>query len=466
MELRQSSPIVESSPNMFRPPINRTMRVLDRSFFRKTLPLSAARVNGNKMISKCRAELERSKDLLRMARIGSVQPDPDTDMASWGRKCLLLKPEVRYEDSSTWSPKLLELVRSNEIALVPFSLDLDYNFWTYHDILTSIMPEEEQEELPSGFNTVGHIAHLNLRSQYLPYKTLIATVLLDKCPTIKTVINKVDDVGSDNEYRTFDYELLAGEPNLNVEVKEQGCFFQFNYSKVYWNSKLDTEHRRIVQLFQVGEAVCDVMAGVGPFAVPAGKKRVFVWANDLNPASYASLKHAIARNKVVNFVKPFNKDGHQFIRSSAASLLETKTNIYLTDKSPRQGTTSTCAAQPTVRKKLVQPRTFAHYILNLPASALSFLPSFVGLYAGQETLFAPHTTANLPMVHVYCFSTKSDTNEEEKIKICAEISQMLRFEITPQTPEVLIWEVRDVAPQKRLFCASFRLPAEVAFRGN
>jgi tRNA (guanine37-N1)-methyltransferase len=53
-----------------------------------------------------------------------------------------------------------------------------------------------------------------------------------------------------------------------------------------------------VDLFNPGEVVCDVMAGVGPFALPAAKKGVFVWANDLNPASYRSLKEGIEKNKV------------------------------------------------------------------------------------------------------------------------------------------------------------------------
>ena len=142
------------------------------------------------------------------------------------------------------------------------------------------------------------IAHLNIRDQYLPYKNIIAQVLLDKNPHIKTVINKIDNVGSENEFRTFAYEVLGGPDDLNVEVSEAGCVFKFDYSKVYWNSKLDTEHKRIAGLFKPGEVVADVMAGIGPFAVPAGKKGVFVWANDKNPESYRYLEDAIRRNKV------------------------------------------------------------------------------------------------------------------------------------------------------------------------
>jgi tRNA G37 N-methylase Trm5 len=51
-------------------------------------------------------------------------------------------------------------------------------------------------------------------------------------------------------------------------------------------------------MFAEGEAVADVFAGVGPFAVPAGKRRVFVLANDLNPDSYESMEGNITTNKV------------------------------------------------------------------------------------------------------------------------------------------------------------------------
>lgn len=57
--------------DMFRPPINRAMRVLDRSFFKKNIPLSAARIFDMKQIPKVRAEL--GQDLLHLDRLQSVQ---------------------------------------------------------------------------------------------------------------------------------------------------------------------------------------------------------------------------------------------------------------------------------------------------------------------------------------------------------------------------------------------------------
>lgn len=309
---------------------------------------------------------------------------------------------------------------------------------------------------------------MNLRERYFPYKHLIATVLADKNPMVKTVVNKLDNVGTENAFRTFQYEVLHGPDDLNVELREQGCTFKFDFAKVYWNTRLHTEHERLCEKFNEGEAVCDVMAGVGPFAVPAGKKKCFVWANDLNPESYKSLVENIKINKVGDFVQPHNTDGAAFIRQSAADLLwsEHAVPIYPKSKSSRGD------RKREPERTLRQPRIFSHYVMNLPASAITFLPSFIGLYANipgifgdeMKKLLAPYTEQKLPMIHVHCFSTKSDDNRVEIKEICEEISRQLQYNITTETPDVQIWDVRDVAPKKRMFCASFRLPEEVAFR--
>lgn len=362
------------------------------------------------------------------------------------------------------------------MGVIPYQLQLDYDYFTYSEITSATIPPPENkhdDEIPQGFALAGHVAHLNLRERYWPYKYLIATVLADKNPMVKTVINKLDNVGTENAFRTFQYEVLHGPDDMNVELREQGCTFKFDFAKVYWNTRLHTEHERLCNIFQEGEAICDVMAGVGPFAVPSGKKKCFVWANDLNPESYKSLVDNIKINKVGDFVQSFNTDGGQFIKQAAADLLKTKhqVSIYPKTKTSRSNPPNK-DKRPEPTKTLVQPRIFSHYVMNLPASAITFLPSFIGLYANVpgtppseiKKLLAPHTEQKLPMIHVHCFSTKSDDNVDETKKICEEISRQLDYTITPETPDVQIYDVRDVAPKKRMFCASFRLPEEVAFR--
>ena len=165
-------------------------------------------------------------------------------------------------------------------------------------------------------------------------------------------------------------------------------------------------------------------------------------------------------------MKPFNQDGRTFIQSSAHDLSQQDERVDITPKTKR---VSRSGSSPTVKPRkeyMHQPRIFNHYVMNLPATAITFLDAFIGLYRGREESFAPHTPTKLPMIHVYCFSNKSDDNVRAEREICEEISSRIGYTTQPGREEVTVWDVRDVAPKKRMFCASFRLPAEVAFRSD
>ena len=348
---------------------------------------------------------------------------------------------------------------------------LGYDNWSYEEILEAIMPAELLGGVPTSFTVAGHVVHLNLRAAYLPYKTLIAQLILDKNPNVRTVVNKLEDVGADSVFRTFPMEVLAGDPDTCVEVKEAGCVFAFDFAKVYWNTRLGHEHERVVAKFAPGEAVCDVMAGVGPFAVPAGKKEVFVWANDLNPESFAALQENISRNKTDPFVTPFNLDGRHFIRQAVhrwyhERYLDPAHNpAVLPGKRGKYSRTKALAGvDQTAKPRMVPlPKTFAHFVMNLPASAVEFLDGFIGAYKGLEHMFEGDDAAKMPYIHVHTFHRETFERGEDFAKedVVAELERYLECSIDPETVE--LHSVRRVAPNKGMYCASFQLPKAAAF---
>ncbi len=84
--------------SLFRPPVMRSVTaLLDKALFSKTIPVAAASIVDFKNISRFRAELGQTKELLRLERLMAVRPDPNPELAASGKKCLLLRPEVKPE---------------------------------------------------------------------------------------------------------------------------------------------------------------------------------------------------------------------------------------------------------------------------------------------------------------------------------------------------------------------------------
>lgn len=94
--------------DLFRPPIHRAMRRLDRSLFRKKVPLAAAKVLEINQISSCRRALRQ--DLLTIKFINPVRLDPD-DPSGKGPKSILLKPAIKPHGGRTFWPFLLRQMK-------------------------------------------------------------------------------------------------------------------------------------------------------------------------------------------------------------------------------------------------------------------------------------------------------------------------------------------------------------------
>lgn len=101
---------------------------------------------------------------------------------------------------------------------------------------------------------------------------------------------------------------------------ELSCTFQFDFREVYWNSRLHAEHERLVRQFTPdGGVIVDVMAGVGPFSIPAAKRGLAVLANDLNPSCYKWHKINAEANKVCRVIVVRASMNHFFYRSPETS---------------------------------------------------------------------------------------------------------------------------------------------------
>lgn len=94
-DVRQQAP--RELPEMFRPPVNRAMRTLDRSFFRKTVPVSAAKIFQNSEISRVRKALANKKELLVLPRLNVVRELQDQDGV---KKALLLREDMKHDGES------------------------------------------------------------------------------------------------------------------------------------------------------------------------------------------------------------------------------------------------------------------------------------------------------------------------------------------------------------------------------
>lgn len=198
-----------------------TAPCLDKSMFDQTIQLRALRVPKARCgpimakLRGCAMPLLRRhitpshSVVLQRARMRSVVDDPDSP--DYRRilldAALLDVPEAALLATSVTKGGTVGAALEGEadVQWVEHTVHVGYAYWSTSHILRvrcccvaystcsmyaqRLLPEGV--EVPSAYEAIGHIAHLNLRDEHQPWKHIIAQVLLDKNPAIKTVVNKV-----------------------------------------------------------------------------------------------------------------------------------------------------------------------------------------------------------------------------------------------------------------------------------
>lgn len=329
------------------------MNQIDKSKFVQKIQLVALRLQEVSLASFALKALQ--PHLLNKPRLRNIVVFND-------EKVILLNEEIKSISEIQDSPGFNEFKKKCKVSSLPYTLVLDYDYFTFGEIIKILIPGLEV----SAFETVGDIAHLNLREDVLPHKMVIGEVLLDKTKSINTVINKTGPVHT--EFRTFPYEILATKipqkhtlNSLETIHNDFGIRFHLDVAKVYYNSRLHTMHKDLIKNLPNDAIVADAMCGIGPFAIRAAKRGLECYANDLNPDSFFWLNKNIVKNKVK--VSSYCMDAREFI-----------SKVKATD-----------------------------YIMNLPASSLTFLDAF---YKHEKC-----------RIHLFCFSSHQEEQKDVRNRI-------------------------------------------------
>uniref|UniRef100_A0A158Q8P4 tRNA (guanine(37)-N1)-methyltransferase n=1 Tax=Elaeophora elaphi TaxID=1147741 RepID=A0A158Q8P4_9BILA len=368
---------------------------------------------------------------------------PVIDLPEKNEKAIVFNPEKIDINTRNVVLKTIEDLTGLTARFDSYNVALNYDDWPVKSCITAILPKGLEF---GGFSQIGHIVHVNLREELLLYKKVIGRILLDKVSNCKTVVNKLDAIG--HKYRTFELDLLAGEENYKTEVHEDKLRYQLDFSQVFYNPRLNTEHKRIVRKIGKQSIFYDCCAGIGPFVLPVVRNGSHhVLANDLNPNCIDYLKRNVELNHLsFDRLKLYNMDAAVFIKTVLADDLSYEAENYSISDSKSKAPTD------------------AHVVMNLPGMSLQFLPYFRGCLHDKSNL--PGSTLPFPFyVHCHFFVKAPDDLEdnwyfEEAQNLIRKSLSISKLNFT----EVRF--VRTVAGRKKMFCATFQFPDEFLFSSD
>jgi tRNA (guanine37-N1)-methyltransferase len=228
-------------------------------------------------------------------------------------------------------------------------------------------------------------------------REIAAAVMASDVPCA-TVLNRASPI--EGELRVRRWDVLAGDGTETVH-REYGHEFALDVAEVYFSPRLATERHRVNEQVAPEEAVVDMFAGVGPYAIPMAARGAEVVACDLNETAIEYLRANAERNGVADRVTAIAGD----VRETTEAYADTADRL----------------------------------VMNLPHSADEFLDTAVAL-AGDDCV-----------VHFYDIQHEDDPFGPGRRAIEAAAGD--EYDVTVETERV----VKSYAPHEYNVCLDVRL---------
>jgi tRNA (guanine37-N1)-methyltransferase len=124
--------------------------------------------------------------------------------------------------------------------------------------LKGIIPEDDLARLSNRFHVVGDIAIISVHPEMEIYKVDIAETIVSRHRNIRTVLNKLSRLEGDR--RVAGFEVLTGNETVTVH-REFGFCYRLDLRKVFFNSHLGYERRRVALKVKPGESARSLLWG-------------------------------------------------------------------------------------------------------------------------------------------------------------------------------------------------------------
>ncbi len=186
-------------------------------------------------------------------------------------------------------------------------------------LLEKKLTKLELKELKTSLDILGEIAIIEIPKKLSKKSSIIGRAVLKANPQLRAVFKKASAVRG--EYRVRALKKIAGRGSTEIIYRENGCFFKFDASKVFYTPRMSSERMRVAQQVKKGEVVLDMFAGIGPFSILIAKIQPsvkIIHSIDSNPDAISSLIASAGMNKVSHKIIAYAGDARTVVHSYLA----------------------------------------------------------------------------------------------------------------------------------------------------